>query len=126
MATATGTTVKESDGQSVTLSLSYSVVKNQIAVVSGWIGIAARDADSGDDVALTIKQDEYQIKVPSAYSGGIGDILYIDSADLTGHTPDDTAYGTSAGAGKIAAFKQTSAKDANDVITAIFLGQLLS
>jgi hypothetical protein len=69
---------------------------------------------------------ERQITVPAALSLSKGSIIYVDITDLTGHKPDDTAYGTSAGANKVAVFKTTGTKDANNVVTGVFLGQLLS
>jgi hypothetical protein len=120
---ATGDTFFESDGNSVTVDLLYTVEKGEIAVVDGWIGIAAGRGDSGEDIALTVDDREYQIEVPSTLDVAKGAILYIEVADVTGHTPDSTAYATSAGAGLVAFAKATSAKDANNVITAIMLGR---
>lgn len=123
---ATGETFFESDGKSVEVTLSYEVTKNQIAVVEGWLGMMARDGESGDTRAMSVDQREYQVVVPSGLSASKGETIFIEIADVTGHTPDDTAYSTSAGAGKIAAFKLTSDKDGNNVVTGIFLGQLAS
>lgn len=116
----------ESDGLSVNVDLLYDVTKDQIAVVDGWLGIAASDGESGDTIALNIDRREYQFTVPSTLSVSKGDIVYIEVADVTGHTPDDSAYGTSAGAGKVAYFKATADVDANYCVTGIVLGQLLS
>lgn len=125
---ATGDTFFESDGKSVTVDLLYTVGAREVAVVDGWLGIAAASGDSGEDIALTVDDREYQVVVPSTLSVSKGDIIYIEVADVTGHTPDDTAYSTSAGAGKFAFLKATAAKDANNVVTGIMLGkgQLLS
>lgn len=118
---------KESDGQAVNVDLLYTVEALQLAVVDGWLGVTMESGDSGDTIAMEVASGvERQFEVPSTLSVSKGDIVYIEVADLTGHTPDDTAYGTSAGAGKVAFFKATAAKDANDIVTGITLGQLLS
>lgn len=111
----------ESDGKSVTVSLTSTVPKDQIAYINGFLGIAMQSGDSGDSVVLNIDHREYQFVVPSGLSVSKGDIVYIDTADLTGHLPDDTAWATSAGSGLIRLFKATSAKDANNIVTGILL-----
>ncbi len=118
---------KESDGKAVNVDLLYSVEALQIAVVDGWAGITMESGDSGDTIALDIQSGvERQYEVPSTLDVAKGDIVYLEVADVTGHTPDSTAYSTSAGAGKIALMKATAAKDANNVVTGIMLGQLAS
>lgn len=118
---ATGDTYFESDGKAVNVDLLYTVGKAEVAVVDGWLGIAGQSGDSGDQIALIVDDREYQFYVPSGLSVSKGDIVYLEVADVTGHTPDDTAYGTSAGAGKIAFFKATADKDDNDLVTGIML-----
>jgi len=117
---------KESDGRAVNVDLLYSVEALQVAVVDDWLGITLESGDSGDVIALEIAGIERQFEVPSTLSVAKGAIVYVEVADVTGHTPDDTAYSTSAGAGKVAFFKATAAKDANNVVTGIMLGQLAS
>lgn len=119
--TTGASTYKESDGKSVTVRAGATVVANQVAVIEGWLGIAVRNASSGDYVALRVDQQEYQFVVPSGLSVAKGDVVYIEVADLTGHTPDDTAYSTTSGAGKRAFFRATAAKDSNNVVTGIML-----
>ncbi|RMH11471.1 MAG: hypothetical protein D6698_16355 [Gammaproteobacteria bacterium] len=117
----------ESDGQSVTVSLLHMVAAKQVAFVDGWLGVTAAAGESGDQIALDIAQCERQFTVPAGLSVSKGDIVYITVADVTGHTPNDTAYSTSAGAGKIAFFKATSNKDTtNNVVTGIVLPNLAS
>lgn len=120
---ATGeNTYLESDGKAVNVTLDAGdVVKDQVAVVEGWLGIAGSNGESGDTIALIVDRREYQFTVPSALAVEKGDIVYITVADLTGHTPDDTAYSKSSGAGKVAFFKATSDQDDNDVVTGIML-----
>jgi hypothetical protein len=117
---------KESDGQAVNVDLTYDVTALDLVVVEGWAGIAMDDGESGDTIALDVSHCERQWEVPSTLSVSKGDIVYLEVADVTGHTPDDTAYSTTAGAGKIALFKATKAKDANNVVLGITLGQLAS
>jgi hypothetical protein len=116
-------TYKESDGKAVNVVLSYTVDKDQLCVVEGWLGIAGASGDSGDQIALSVDEYEYQLTVPSGLSVAKGDIVYITVADLTGHIPDDTAYTTSAGAGKVALMKATAAKDSNNVVTGIMMAK---
>lgn len=112
----------ESDGKAVNVTLDAGdVVKGAVIVAEGWLGIAGEDADSGDTLALICDDREYQVKVPSGLSASKGDILYITIATVTGHYPDDEAYTTSAGAGKLAFMKLTSDKDANNIVTGIML-----
>lgn len=119
---ATGAdTYFESDGKAVNVALTYTVLRNQVAYIEGWLGIMAEGGDSGDSRAMTIDQREYQFTVPSGLSVAKGATVYIEVADLTGHTPDDTAYSTSSGGGKVALFKATAAKDDNHVVTGILL-----
>lgn len=121
-------TYKESDGNSVVVALSYTVDKGDVVVAEGWIGIANADGDSGEQIALSVDDAEYQLTVPAGLTVNKGDIVYVTIADLTGHIPDDTAYTTSAGAGKVAFLKATAAKDANNVVLGIMIarGQLAS
>lgn len=111
----------ESDGKAVEVDLLYTVLKNQLVSVDSWVGIANRSGDSGDSVALSVDNREYQFTVPTGLSVSKGDIVYVDIDDVTGHTIDDTAYATSAAAGSVAVFKATADKDANDMVTGIML-----
>jgi len=111
----------ESDGKSVNVDLLYTVVKGAVIYADGWLGLAAADGVSGDSIAEIVDDREYQFKVPAGLSVDKGDIVYITVATVTGHYPDDEAYGTSAGAGKIAFFKATAAKDANNIVTGVML-----
>ena len=101
----------ESDGKAVNVDLTATVVYHQVAVVEAWVGITEEAGDSGDTIAMTVDEREYQWPVPDGLTVNKGDIIYVDTADLTGHTPDSTAYGTSSGAGKIKLCKATAAKD---------------
>ncbi len=111
----------ESEGKSVTVTLTSTVAKDRVVVVQGWTGIANNDGDSGDSISLSVDNREYQVEVPSGLTVNKGDILYITVATVTGHYPDDAAFTTSAGSGKVAFLKATAAKDANNVVTGIML-----
>lgn len=111
----------ESDGKAVNVDLLYTVAAKSVIYAEGWLGLAGDSGDSGDTIALVADDREYQFEVPTGLSVSKGDIVYITVATVTGHYPDDEAYGTSAGAGKIAFFKATADKDANDIVTGIML-----
>lgn len=110
-----------SDGKSVDVDLLYTVPKGQVAVVDGWLGIAGSSGDSGDSIALLVDDREYVFSVPADLAAEKGDIIYITVADLTGHIPDDTAYGKTAGAGAVAFFKATMDQNDDDKISGILL-----
>jgi plastocyanin len=116
------TTYLESDGKSVNVSLLATVAAHTVAYVDGWLGITAQSGDSGSSVAMQVDEREYQFSVPAGLSVAKGDTVYITLASVTNHIPQDAAYTTSSGAGKVALFKATSAKDGNNVVT----GKLLT
>lgn len=118
---AGSSTYFESDGKAVNVDLLYEVAKGAVIVAEGWLGIAGSDGDSGDTIALIADNREYQFEVPAGLSVSKGNIVYLTIATITGHYPDDEAYTTSAGAGKIAFFKATADKDANNIVTGIML-----
>lgn len=112
----------ESDGKAVNVTLNAGdVVKGAVIYAEGWLGIAGEDADSGETLALIVDDREHQFEVPSGLAVAKGAIVYITVATVTGHYPDDEAYTTTAGAGKIAFFKATAAKDAGNMVTGIML-----
>ena len=115
-----------SDGQSVTLDITATVITSQVAVISGWLGVTNGSGDSGTTIALDIGLVERQMIVPSTFDPSVGDIIYITIATITGHTPDDAAYTNTAGAGKIALGKVTVAKNDDDVLEYITLPNLAS
>ena len=120
--TTTSTHHKESDGKSVTVALTSSVLKGRPVYAQGWLGISAGAGDSGDNIALDIAPQEYQFDVPSSLSVSKGTIVRIDITQLTGHYPSDAAYNTSAAsATNLSFFKATMDKDANNIVTGILL-----
>lgn len=113
--------VFESDGKAVNVLLTATVVKGAVIVAEGWVGLAGGAGVSGDTIALICDDREYQIKVPAGLAVAKGAIIYITVATITGHYPDDEAYTTTAGAGKVALMKATAAKDANNIVTGTML-----
>lgn len=111
----------ESDGKSVNVALTATVNKGAVIVADGWVGLAGEDGVSGDTVALVADDREYQFVVPAGLAVAKGAIVYITVATLTGHYPDDEAYTTSAGAGKVALFKATAAKDSNNMVPGVMI-----
>lgn len=119
---ALGDMVFNSDGKAVHVDLLYSVRKNQLAVVDGWLGVTASDGESGDTIALTVDGREYQLEVPQALGAKRGDIIYIDITDLTNHDVDSSAYSLNTpGNNLVALMKVTHDQDANNVVIGIML-----
>lgn len=118
---AVGDTWFESDGKAVNVTLSATVAKGRVIVAEGWVGIAGSAGESGETIALVADDREYRIEVPSGLAVAKGAIVYVEVADVTGHYPDSTAYSTTPGAGKVAFFKATAAKDANHRVTGVLL-----
>jgi len=124
-ATVAGTqTHIESDGRGVAVSLTTAVAKGAVAYADGWLGLAGADGASGDTVALAVDGREYQFRVPAGLAVTKGQIVYIDLALVTGHYPDDEAYGTNDVWGSVALFKATSDKDAANIATGVLLSGL--
>lgn len=112
----------ESDGKAVNVTLDAGdVAKGAVIYADGWLGLAGEDALSGETLALIADDREYQFKVPAGLAVAKGAIVYITVATVTGHYPDDEAYTTSAGAGKLAFFKATAAKDSNNIVTGVMI-----
>ncbi|MBZ0316329.1 MAG: DUF2190 family protein [Anaerolineae bacterium] len=116
-------TYLESDGKAVNVDLTSTVAKGQVAYVDSWLGIASDDGVSGDTIALSIDEREYQLTVPTALAVVKGEEIWIDVTDLTGHIPDSTAYYKATGANRVRFFKATSDQDANDIVTVKMLQQ---
>lgn len=110
-----------SDGQSVQVNLLYTVINLQPAYIEGWLGMVTHPGASGELSALSLR-GEYVFEVPSGLAVAKGEIVRIDTTDLTGHTPDDTAYNKSAAsATNLSFFKATMDKDGNHRVTGILM-----
>jgi 5-keto 4-deoxyuronate isomerase len=112
----------DNDGNAVYVTLTAAVVKDQVAVVQGWVGIAMSNGAIGETIALAIDDRAYQFTVPAALSVTKGAIVYLTLASVTGHTPQDAAYVLAPAAGTVAFFKAMEAKDANNVV----IGRMLA
>jgi hypothetical protein len=108
------TVVLDSYGDAVERTLLGTAV-NQLVTDGAWAGILLESGDSGETRAWEIKDSIYQWYVPDGLTVNDGDTVYLELADHTAGIPDDTAYSTSSGAGKIPLFKALGAKvTAND------------
>lgn len=112
----------DNDGKAVNVTLTAAVSKGQLVVVQGWVGIAESNGAIGDQIALAIDDRAYQFTVPAGLAVAKGAIVYITLATVTGHKPDDAAYGVAPAAGAVAVFKAMEAKDANNVV----IGRMLA
>lgn len=112
----------ESDGKAVNVTLNAgAAVKGAVIYAEGWLGVAGEDAASGETLALIADDREYQFTVPASLAVAKGAIVYVTVATVTGHYPDDEAYTTTAGAGKLAFFKATAAKDTSNIVTGVMI-----
>src|SRR5687767_3024837 len=103
------TVVLDSYGDAVERTLLGTAV-NQLVTDGEWAGILLESGDSGEVRAWEIKDSIYQWYVPDGLTVNDGDTVYLELADHTAGIPDDTAYSTSTGAGKIPLFKALGAK----------------
>jgi predicted RecA/RadA family phage recombinase len=106
-------TYQESQAASVTLTLSATIEAGDAVYVNGWLGIAADDGVSGDAVAITIKDEEYQFELGTSLNPDVGAIVYVTLSGVTGHTIPTSALSLTSGAGKRALFKTTGARFAS-------------
>jgi len=103
------TVFKDSYGAAIERTLLGTALR-QLVTDGKWAGINQESGDSGDVTAWEIEDNFYQWYVPDALTVNDGDIVYLTLATHTAGIPDDAAYTTSAGAGKIALFKADGAK----------------
>lgn len=122
---AVGEVHVESHGRGMAVALTATITAERLIYAEGWFGIAEQAGDSGETVGLNIDRQELQIELPAAFAGVKGDSVYIDTAQVTNHVPDDAAYSKTAGAGKRFVGRLTSDQDAGDVATmiAFFIGE---
>ena len=109
------TVVTESYSEAIDRALLGDVSASQLVTDGKWAGVLMEDGLSGETRAWEIAPRVYQWYVPDALTVNDGDTVYLEIADHTAGIPDDTAYSTSSGSGKIALFKALAAKvTAND------------
>ena len=110
-----------SDGNAVQVNLLYTVINLQPAYIEGWLGMVTQPGDSGELSALSLR-GEYVFEVPAALDVAKGEVVRIDTTDLTGHTPDDTAYNkNAASATNLSFFKATMDKNGSNLVTGILM-----
>lgn len=85
------------NGNSIDVTISSAVAEGDLAFIEGWLGFVPRASSSGESVALNIEYAEFDMILPTGLSLSKGDEVWVDTTDLTGHIPDDTAYGSSNG-----------------------------
>lgn len=100
----------DSEGKSVTLTLSAAIEAREAVYVNGWLGIAVTDGESGDNRAITIAREEYQFQIPNSLDPAVGAIVYVTLASVVGHSIPPAALSLTSGAGKRALFKTTAAR----------------
>lgn len=113
-------TYQESQGASVQLALTATIEAGDAVYVNGWLGIAADDGVSGDIIAVTIKEEEYQFELGGSLNPDVGAIVYVTLSGVTGHTIPTSALSLSSGAGKRALFKTTAARFASATDAAVY------
>lgn len=120
---ATGDTTYNGNGNARNVDLLYPVTKNQLAYVGGQVGVMSNSGGSGDTVAMDVADDIRVIQLPAALNAVTGDKIFITVATVTGHTPDDAAYTTIAGAGKVLLGILITDQDANDYARILRVGK---
>lgn len=121
---ATGDTYFDGDGKSVEVTLSYTVAKDKVAYVEGWLGIANNDGDSDDLITLSIDMRSYNFEVPTALAVSKGDTVWVDITDTTGHYLDGTGYAKAASSNLIRLFRAEADQDTDDMVRGVLLGGL--
>ena len=119
----TMTTVFESHGRAVPVTVNNTIAKGDAAYINGFTGIASDDVDSGDSLALSIEQVEYEWFVGTSLSVSKGDVVYVTTASVTAEVIPQAALATTSGAGKKALFKATQDRDSNGYVRGILLPQ---
>lgn len=114
----------EQDDDAVDVRYGADVVKDQLAYVDGFLGITNQAGTSDGYGSLTVDDRAYQFSVPSTLSVSKGDTVWIDITDLTGHTPNDSAYYTSTGSNRIRLFRAIEDKDSNNVVSGFLMSRL--
>lgn len=100
----------ESDGKSVNFIATAAVVKGQVAAAGAtkyWLGVVNKSAAIGEPTNMNVDGREYQFTVPVGLGAKFGDVIYVDMAQLTGHTPNVGAYALTSGGAKQALCKCT-------------------
>lgn len=107
---------KETDGNSVNVTLQYTISGEKPILVDGIAGLTFDSGNSGDTRAIFADGALYRVQMPAALSISIGDTIYVTVASVTEHEIPDGAYSTTSGAGKVPFLRALSEKDANNWI----------
>ena len=109
---------KETDGNSVDVTLEHTISGEKPILVDGIPGLPFESGDSGDTRAMRSDGAVYRVLMPAGLSISVGDTIYVTVASVTEHEIPDAAYSTSSGAGKVPFLRALSEKDANNWIEA--------
>lgn len=102
-----------SDGKAVDVVLTKAVKKGDLIKAEGWVGIAMRDGEKNETIAIETTQREFVINI-NDLTGAKGDVIYM--------TPAGELTNTKAGNDPV--IKVTRAKDSNNNVWAKLLPQL--
>jgi hypothetical protein len=107
---------KETDGQSVDVTLEHTITGEKPILVDGIAGLPFESGDSGDTRAIRADGAVYRVQIPAGLTVAIGDTIYVTIASVSEHEIPDAAYTTSSGAGVVPFLRVLSEKDSNNWI----------
>lgn len=90
----------ESDGQAVDVAINHTINKGQLIVAEGWLGITTNGGVSGGVVAIAMDQREYEIEVPTGFAVAKGDLIYVDTTQVTNGVVNSSAWFTASGSNR--------------------------
>lgn len=99
------------NGNTVNVVATATINEGDLAYVGGWLGVVPRETDSGEQVALNIEYAEFDMLLPVGLNLSQGDEVFVDITDLTGNTPDDSAYYTATDTDRIKLGRCTTDQD---------------
>lgn len=105
---------KEHDGNSVDVTLQYTITGEQPILVDGIAGFPFESGVSGDVRALRADAAVYSVQLPAGLAVSVGDVIYVTVATVTAHEIPDGAYTITDGAGVVPFLRVLSEKDANN------------
>jgi hypothetical protein len=93
---------RRSKARALELAISYGVEADQLVHVEGVVGLTVQSGTSGDTITLEREPRILEIELPSALYDtlAVGDELYLDTSEVTGHTLNDAAYTKTASSNK--------------------------
>ncbi len=120
---ANTTSAFESHGRALSVTPNNAVSKGDLLYINGFAGVAADDADSGEAIALSIEQVEYEVFVGTSLSVSKGDTIYVTTASVTADIIPQAALSTTSGDGKKAMLKATADRTSTGYVNCILLPQ---